>query len=302
MRYHSLQAISLLFLIIIASCAESAAQTGARRRQRARPQQSKPTVLFDSMGYGRNQIILPVAIMQGGRYIVPPAFQMKRARRQFADTYYHTGQKYRLLSRGREVGTVTVKNLETCDAIAANVDVQSAATPEARLLATNSGSLGGKLIPSHDLTEAEKTAFMKLVQPVFRRGGLDEPFYEGVANVVEAVDLDGDGAAELIGTIANGAKSEHTLFIIAEPRGDGFRPALLLFHPSRDKTGDDRVRRDFVDALDLDGDGVSEVITTVNDYRSPNDWDYVIYKKQGGRWRSIYRGAGMRCPEERTGD
>ena len=254
------------------------------------------------MGYGVNQIILPVAIMQGGRYIAPPAFQMKRARRQFAASYYRPGQKYRLLSRGSQVGTATVKNLETCDPIAANVYVQSSATADARLLATNSGALGGKSIQSHDLTEAEKTSLMKLVQPVFRRSGLDEPFYEGVANVVEAVDLDGDGHAELIATIATGAKSEHTLFIIAEPLGDGFKPALLLFHPSRDITGDDRVRRDFVDALDLDGDGISEVIASVSDYRSPNDWDYVIYKKQGGRWRIIYRGAGMRCPRERNGD
>ncbi len=294
--FHAL-ALSLSLLLMASACAKALAQTGARpRRQPRRP----GTVLFEATGYGNDQTILPIVLIQGGRYVAPPAFHMRSARRQFAAAYYRPGQKYRLLFRGGEVGSVTVKNLETCDQIAANVEVQSSEALDGKGLATNSGSLGGKSIQHRDLTESEKTALLNLAQPVFRRRGVDVPFYPGVSNAVDAADLDGDGKAELIGTFASGPSSQHTLFIIAEPHGNGFKPTLLLFHPSRDKYGSsEHVRRNFVDALDLDGDGISEVITSVNDYRSANDWDYVIYKKHAGRWRSIYSGGGYRCPENR---
>lgn len=297
MRTRSFQAVSLSLslLLIIISTASSLAQTGTRPT----PQQSKGTVLFESYRYGESQIVNPIVIMQGGRYVAPPSFNMKAARRRFADRYYRLGQKYRLFYEGSEVGAVTVKDLKTCDAIAANVGVQSSATIEGLALATNSDSLAKRLVKTRWLNEAEKSAIMKLVQPVYRRGKVNEPFFEGVANSVVAADLDGDGKDELIGNFASGAKSQHTLFIIAEPHGHGFRPALLLFNPARDEYGDNQVREGFLAGLDLDDDGVAEVITSVNDYRSLDDSNFIIYKKQRGRWRSIYRGGGMRCPEDR---
>jgi hypothetical protein len=300
MRKHGLQFVwlSLSLLIIIASVADSPAQSVARHKQ-ASP--GKDTVLFDATGYGADQIILPIVLLRGGRYIAPPSFGMKAARRRFAAAYYRKGQKYRLLSGGSEVGTVSVKNLKTCDTTAAYVEVQPSTAAEQRGLATNSASLGKKLIKHRELTETEKTAIMKLVQPSFRRAGIDVPEFLGASSGAVAADLDGDGRAELIGTFATGAKMQHTLFIIAEPHGKVFKPALLLFHPARDQYGDNTVRLDLQDTLDLDADGRAEVIGWVNDYRSRDDWYYVIYKKQGGRWRKVYQGGGMRCPDEGAG-
>ncbi|HWT00063.1 MAG TPA: hypothetical protein VN256_07440 [Pyrinomonadaceae bacterium] len=82
MRKHGRRAISLslsLLLIIVATTPGSA-QTGARRRQR--PARSGDAVLFDAMGYGGEQILLPIVIVRGGRFVAPPAFNMKAARRQ----------------------------------------------------------------------------------------------------------------------------------------------------------------------------------------------------------------------------
>jgi hypothetical protein len=298
MRKPSFQAVSLSLplLLSIIFATSNLAQTGARR---SRAQQSKSTVLFESYPYGDNRMIEPIVIMQGGRYVAPPSFNMKAARRQFANRYYRPGQKYRLLYDGGEVGTVTVKDQKVCDAIAANVEMQASAAVESLALATDSDALGKRLVKSRWLNDDEKAAIMKLVLPVFRRGKVDEPFFEGVANSVEAADLNGDGKDELIGTFASGAKSQHTLFIIAEPHGNGYRSALLFFNPARDENGDNIVRPSFLKGIDLDGDSVAEVIVSVSDYRSLDDSNFVIYKKQGGRWRSIYKGGGIRCPEER---
>jgi hypothetical protein len=298
MRRLGFKSVSLtlaLLLVINASLTESSAQN--RRRQRQSPP-VKEVVLFDAAPYGNERIILPVVLLRGGRLIAPPSFSKRAARRQFASGYYRAGERYRLLYGGDELGTVTVKDLKTCDTTAAHVSVQSSAAFTGRGLATNSGTLGRRSLKYRDLTDAEKTALMKLVRPSFRRARVDVPEFEGVVNEAVAADLDGDGRAELIGTFATGAKMQHTLFVIAELRGNTYRPALLLFQPALDKYGDQQVRWDFIDAIDLDGDGTSEVIVSVNDYRSPDDWNYVIYKKLGGRWRSIYRGGGMRCPFE----
>lgn len=287
--------LALALLLVIASFTGSLAQNNKRRRPSP---SSRDVVLFDAAPYGTERIILPIVILRGGRYVAPPSFASLAARRRFANAYYRAGQKYRLLYGGDEVGTVSVKDRKTCDTTAANVTVQASPKFEGRGLATNSDALGGKSIKSRDLTDAEKTALMKLVQPSFKRARVGVPEFQGVVNVAVAADLDGDGKSELIGTFATGAKMQHTLFIIAEPKGKGYAATLLLFQAAKDEYGDNQVRWDFLDAVDLDADGIAEVILSVNDYRSPDDWNYLIYKKQGKGWRSVYRGGGMRCPHE----
>ncbi|HKQ51151.1 MAG TPA: hypothetical protein VJT74_02200 [Pyrinomonadaceae bacterium] len=289
-----LSSLSLLLLLVVV------AQTPVSAQRRAA---GKETVLFDVTGYGDKQIILPIVIVRGGRFVAPPAFNMKAARRRFAATYYRPGQKYRLLPSEGEGGTVTVKSLNTCDPTAAYVETEPAGSAEGRTLATNSASFAGRPVKRRELTEAEQAEFMKLVDPPFRKGGYGEPSLTGVSSGAEAADLDGDDKFELIGTLTTGAKSEHTLFIIAEPDASGrFKPGLLLFTPATDENHDNSVRRYLLEAIDLDGDHVAEAVVTVNDYRSRDDWFYVIYKKQGGRWRSVYRGGGFRCPEDRGDD
>jgi hypothetical protein len=298
MRLRNVNAVSLSLLLVIASFAEGLAQTGTRRRPVT---QARGTVLFEWIEHGNNPSIVPIVTMQGGRFVAPPSFSMKAARRQFVANYYRPGQKYRLLSSGSEVGTVSVKKTDACDATTANVEMQLSATISegANTFATNSDALAGKSSQRRELTEREQTEMMKLVQPMFRQRGLDEPSFSGVANSADAADLDGDGLDELIGFFAVGAKSQHTLFIIAEPQGNGYKPALVLFHQSRDKNGDDQIFYRFVDGLDLDGDKVAEVIASVNDWRSSNEWDYIIYKKQRGQWRRIYSGGGYHeCSSE----
>jgi hypothetical protein len=240
-------------------------------------------------------------MLRGGLYAPPPSSGKKSEARRFAATYYRPGQKYSLLSGGSYVGAASVKKTDACDAMTANVETQSSVSLSDvnNVFATNSDSLAGKTPRRRELTEAEKTAIMALVQPMFRRRGLDAPSFAGVVNGADAADLDGDGKDELIGFFATGAKSQHTVFIIAEQRGDGYKPALVLFHQSRDKFGDDLLHYRFVDGLDVDGDGVAEVIASVNDWRSANEWDYVIYKKRRGQWRRVYSGGGfLGCPGE----
>ena len=285
------RAVSLSLSLVLVIAAQS---PGQRRAP------VKETVLFATTGYGDRQIILPVVIVRGGRFVAPPAFNMKAARRRFAASYYRPGQKYRLLNAGGLGGAVTVKSLNPCDPTAAYVEAEPAGAAEGGTLATNSDSFAGKPVERRELTEAEQAEMMKLVDPPFRKGGYGEPSLTGVASVSLAADLDGDGKSELIGSFATGAKSEHTLFIIASRRAGGrFKPGLFLFAPATDEYRDNTVRRYLLEAIDLDGDRVAEAVVSVNDYRSRDDWHYLIFKKRGGRWLIVYRGGGFRCPEDR---
>ena len=77
--------------------------------------------------------------------------------------------------------------------------------------------------------------------------------------------------------------------MIFEPEGGGFKPALTWFHRA---AAEEPEQRDFVDQVDLDGDGVAEVIA---EGFYPESNDYIIYKRRQGRWVSVYQGGGGGC-------
>ena len=87
-----------------------------------------------------------------------------------------------------------------------------------------------------------------------------------------ATDLDRDGKAELVGSfrVRRGAGddfSAHTLFMIFEPEGMCFKPALVWFHKAGEEGSEEG--RDLIDQLDIDGDGVAEVVVAGSYYESP---------------------------------
>ena len=49
---------------------------------------------------------------------------------------------------------------------------------------------------------------------------------------------------------------------------------------------------DYVDQLDVDGDGIGEVFTVQGGFDA---YAYVIFKKVRGRWREVYQGIGDAC-------
>ena len=115
-----------------------------------------------------------------------------------------------------------------------------------------------------------------------------------------ATDLDRDGKFELIGSFVaikrRGGQARYTLFLVAAAQGKGYRTALS----QSDKITEDRIMSGgsidavnnggiyverLVDQLDLDGNGVAEIITTMTGFEGVS---YFIYKKSGAQWEKIY--------------
>jgi hypothetical protein len=243
-----------------------------------------------------------LVIINKGKYIDPVGEGDSNAMKPFAEKYFQAGEHYRLLLGGGEVGTATVKSSgEGCNTIHSTVNLESSAKIGGRIkgLATDSETLGKKASSRRALTSNERAAVMTLVKNIYRQHKISNALLQRSLKVnnLTATDLNGDGQFEVIGDFQIAIASTSTegprrdLFLIATPLGAGYKAELANFQSYRMNSGFGR-GVGFVDQLDIDGDGIAEVVTINEGF---DGYGYSIYKKQGGRWREIYSVMGDAC-------
>jgi hypothetical protein len=175
-------------------------------------------------------------------------------------------------------------------------------------LATDSASLGGGAKSTRrSPTAAERAALMPLVRAAYKAKGVPAALLPNLVTVnLTALDLTGDGKAELVGSFVarktGRAAARHALFLFAEPEGNSYRTTVLQYDKFTDAdimSGADLTAIEngvylerLVDALDLDGDGTLEVVTVRDGLEGDG---YSIHKKQGGKWERVYEFANYRC-------
>lgn len=271
------------------------APAGARQKP-GRPAQGD-TVVFAVSKYENSVTTEPVVIYRGGAYVAPPVDE-DPGTNPFARDYFRAGRRYRIISGGGEAGSLTmVKSLEPgCVGMVAEATAETSARLGGRVkvLATDSKTLGRGTSSRRAPAEAERARAVELARAAYAKNGVGASLASKMEVVnLTATDLDRDGRFELVGSFLverkDATPTNYTLFLIMEPAGDGFRTAWEWFHKGYEDGYEDR---HFVDQVDFDGDGVGEVIAMGSYYESN---DYVIYKKQQGRWRPVYKGGGGGC-------
>jgi hypothetical protein len=257
-------------------------------------------VLFVVKKYESNVTMEPIVIYNRGAFIKPPIDGSDSTIKAFVKEYFRAGRQYRLLSGGGEAGTVTVRKYSEpgCVGLVAEAGVETQVRLGGRVqaLATDSANVGRAVQGSQRApTDAERARALELARAAYSKNGV-APALVAKMEVVNltATDLDRDGKFELIGSFLVEKKEEtspdaFTLFIIFEPEGESLKAALTWFHHGYEGEFADR---HFVDQVDLDNDGVGEVIAEGTYYESN---DYIVYKKQQGRWRGVYQGGGGGC-------
>lgn len=294
-------------LLSLALVALSSVPRPAPAQKPAIPQRpAGSAVIFAVEKYEANVQIEPVVILRGGAYVKPPVNEsdvtggeIQAVSKRFIAEHFKPGRQFRLLFGGGEEGSVSVvKYVEPgCVGMYAEVKAETTARlgGEVRALATNSKTIGAGPASRRAPAEAERAEALELARAAFRRNGVPAALVKKmeVFNLT-AADLDRDGRFELVGSFRVENNTDQTfdavtLFMIFEPSGLGLKPALTWHHRGGEAQYADRR---FVDHADLDGDGVSEVIAEGHYYESN---DYFIYKKQQGRWRSVYQGGGGGC-------
>lgn len=294
----STKTAAALIAILIFSVLSRSRQQEASARLAANPQQKQPIVVFAVSGESDEFSMDAVVIVDGKQLREPFTDEQKDRQKKFADEYFATGRQYRLIFGGGEAGSVTVKKWsEGCNSVHAEATASTSARlgGQVKALATNSESLGKSPSARRAPTDSERAAVMALVKKIYTQHGVTGSLYRSmeVTNLT-ATDLDGDGKYEVIGsfTLATKTKFERDLFLIAKPQGALMRADFAKFQAYQPPAEGFLSSIDFVDQLDLDGDGVGEVFALQGGFDA---YGFSIFKKRAGRWRLVYSGLGDAC-------
>lgn len=234
--------------------------------------------------------IEPIVIVSGGKYAEPPAGGDEGVMKKFTDTYFQVGRQYRVVFGGGDAGSLTVQKYEAdmCGNLLAEVAAQTTARlgGEVRALAVSSDRIRSGESSRRAPTEEERAAALEGARAVYGQRRVGATLIRKMKTVnLTATDIERDGRFELIGTFQIDGANElkHNLFVIFEPTASGkYKAAWNWYENSYED-------RKLVDVLDLDGDGTAEIIA--EGFQIENNL-YVIYKRQAGTWRPVYKGGG----------
>ncbi len=240
----------------------------------------------------------PVVIVSNGKFHPPYAESDERAQNAFAKKYFAPGQKYRVTFGGGDAGTVSIKKSQIgCNSLHATGQGEVNSRIRGRImgLASNLNIPAQQSIARRSPTESERAAAMELVKGIYLSRRTPQSWLKLLTTTnLTATDLNNDGKFELIGSfvIQTPANARRDLLLIAEPQGDKFKSTLVAFQSYKLPPEQFDSAVDFVDHLDLDGDGVGEVFVIEHGFDA---YGYSIYKKQNGRWRKVYSAIGDAC-------
>jgi hypothetical protein len=305
MKLRSHKMVTLFAVVLLYNSAAVMAQTPAKTpaqkpvppqaNKGAKPPQAAATpgiLLFAIDRYDAdNTTANPVAFYNQGRFIDPmPKDGNEAGYAAFVKKYLRAGQKYRLISGGGDAGTIIVKGRSEAEiGLTASIELQTSIKlgGEVRALATNSEVIGRKQNSRRAPTPEERAAIVNLAKQTYKQKAVPAGFLAKMETInLTACDLDADGTTEFIGSFeAKGANdTAYCLFLIVESQNGVYKNGASWYMKGNEETYESRR---FVDHIDIDGDGVSEVIAATSYYEST---DYVIYKKVKGVWRSVYQG------------
>ena len=239
-----------------------------------------------------------VVIVDGKQLRAPYSDEQKDRQKSFAHEYFAPGKVYRLIFGGGEAGNVTVKKWsEGCNNIHAEVTPATTARLGGKVmaLATNSESLGKRASARRAPTDAERAGVMTLMKSIYAQHRTPAGLIASIkVTNLTATDLNGDGKYEMIASFTSAARNkfERDLFLIAHQQGSAMRADFVKFQAYQPPPETFLSSIDFIDQLDLDGDGMGEVFATQGAF---DGYAYLIFKKVGGRWREVYNMIGDLC-------
>lgn len=280
--------------------------------QNAPPARRATSVLFavSSHEQGGSRIEPIVLLKPRGGFLPPPSPSEENASSadisKFVKRYLSGGQTYRVLWNGVRAGTVRVTgppgdpgielsspihlSITSLVSLPLRFPVMALATDDARL-----GGATGKRSGRRAATAGEKEMALELARQIVRKNRAPKAAIDRLKLLsLTVLQDDGSGHPALIGsfaaTISNRSGDEYSLFLVAAPNAEktgGWVPRLALYH----KGTESEVQQPYlVDAVDLDHDGLLELVTQTFYYESH---DFAIYaRKKGQPWRRAYQGGG----------
>jgi hypothetical protein len=276
-----------------------------------------PTILFEVFGERANPQMVPIGVLEGGKL---HAINLStEGWRNFDRIYNHPGATYTLYQDGHAAGTATVKQgmwskpdapiytLPNCQSLIPLAAVSIASRTQAGItvefLATSAAltqpPAAAALTPSAVASLAREIGVRVAESAHIPRARLDSLDFHAQAMttgatpnptlVVSYVDPNGEEAA------AHGDETSY-VFAIADKAGGAYSPSYTRVING---SGAHAEYRRFVDHLDLDGDGVDELV--LEGWQNGGDTYLAVMRYKAGRWLEVFRGATSWCLDPRSG-
>lgn len=261
--------------------------------------QQEPSILFlvqrmQDEGEA-DAFIEPVAFVHENGY-EDPVFDMdENAWAAFDAQWFPAGRRYGVLSRGMQAGTATVVEPmeQGCGGLGARVTVAGLRPGVQRALAGQGLPAQNGAPWMREPTRDERRTLDRMAAALFAAHGTDVAGRTEADTSVATVLFHRNARPVLVGSYAlktdDVVMRQAAAFIIAEEGQDGYRPAYARFHEGRVP---DFLRSELLDALDLDGDGMPELVLQNAYWES---WDYSILTRDEHGWMESYRGGGGGC-------
>lgn len=263
---------------------------------------SAPVLVFDVQQNASTIFISPVTLYEDGHFKSPYAKERgEAARRRFVEKYFSAGQQYILIFGGGNAGTVTITSGYWQDGSYAygqlnpDDDVKGRIRGQVHALATNWDTTARGSAWRRAPTAEERSGVIDLAKTVLLQNKVPSSALSKMEVLnLTAIDVDGDNKAELVGSFkapqGQADKPPHHLFLIAEGAGQNFKVAKAEYQFNPQQSEYSLGSQLLADYLDIDGDGIGEVITT---YEGANFiTSFRIYQKKNGVWGRVYSGGG----------
>ncbi len=299
---------SFVFKVVIlaTACAIAAVPAYAQRTRTVAQPAVKP-IIFAVINDGKT--LEPIAHVEAGKLTATVSGGDEGSLvKAFNQTYYAPKATYRLIFGGANQGSVAVSGSDAgadCGPNLAQATVTSSKTTlkgKVMALATNhtikSKTSGVRRLP----TWPERNEIDALIRAEYAKNHV--PVTKLDYHNLTALDVNGDGKAELVGSFwdETDAESRTLLFFIAERGTDGkyafghseFRAIKASEVMSGEISSlDEGIYHELLlDVFDYDDDGVAEIFTYVRAFEGAS---FNVYKRTGGKWTKVFEGSNYHC-------
>lgn len=231
--------------------------------------------------------------IQAAPYACDSDSDVEKEEKAFDDRYLRPGTRYRVVYGGREAGTAIVRVPEP-NAPGTNVDVEGGVSVHGITMALAVGP--GLRLKSEGLrrdpTAAELDKAKQIVRTIFASHGTHSSDLERLtidqATVIEVESGIPEIAVSAEITRTDKYGMEYSLFLTSQL--DGGTPSVIWYQKAQSETEAQAVY--IVDLIDLDGDGVNELVARRAFYEN---YDYEVYKKRNGKWELIFKTDILGC-------
>jgi len=249
----------------------------------------------------KNFFLTPIAIMRNGKLLKPVLYQRanQQAIDRFVRLHYAQGTTMFLWQSGQARGKLRLGGLEpNCDSATTFhvTPIGETSFDKSRGAIALSQDIG----PGHpnyveSATEGERALFARVSQKALSESHTSiTPKTPMKIHHLIRTRASATGSPLLVGSISFlQKKTEYWLFVILEQRDGEWRAAITKVHTVKDlEDRTDAQEEEYLDQLDIDGDGIDEIFTESNYYEA---YSLAAYGLRGGVWNNIYESGVGGC-------